>query len=153
MRIRKATLEDREALARMHRDSISTLCAGHYTPEQIASWTGCITTEAYDRALRDKVFLVAVDQGALLGLGMLDAQAGEVNALYVSPGAVGHGLGGELLKALEREAVGLDRLTLRSTLNAQGFYARHGYRALEPDEHQLPDGTRLACVLMAKALG
>jgi hypothetical protein len=36
--IEKATLADREAIFGLHVDSVTALCASHYTAAQISSW-------------------------------------------------------------------------------------------------------------------
>ena len=77
------------------------------------------------------------------GTGFLARQGGAVDALYLSPGARGQGLG----KALLDEAKGQGALTLwtfQANLGARRFYAREGFRDVAwtegaaNDEH-LPD--------------
>ena len=46
----------------------------------------------------------------------------------------------------------LTTLKLPSTLNAVAFYQRAGFEGQARTEHELPDGTRLACVKMQKLL-
>lgn len=153
---RIATEADLAAMASLHRASITTLCAGHYDHAQITAWTAMLTPEAYLPALRHKVCLVAHDgQGDLTGLGILDAKTAEVSAVYAHPAHAGQGVGAALLAALEGRAVerGIQALHVAATLNAQGFYLRHGYARLGPGSHTLADGTRLACVRMYKSLG
>jgi putative acetyltransferase len=154
MHIRKATHEDKAALAALHAASIRALCAGHYPASALDAWTALLAPAVYDDALAHKVFLVAEEGGALLGLGMLDAQAAAVSAVYVAPDAVGLGVGAALLAVLERAAAkgGLARLTASATLNARGFYARRGYEYVRDAVHALPDGTELPCVEMVKEL-
>jgi putative acetyltransferase len=153
-RIRPATPADCAAMAAVHRASIAELCAGAYPPEQIAAWTALLIPEVYLPALRSKLVLVAEAGAGPDGLGILDAAAGEIQALYVAPEAAGHGLGGLLLEALERAAwdAGARRVQLRSTLNARDFYARRGYAAAAPDAFELPGGVALACVDLRKDL-
>jgi hypothetical protein len=47
----------------------------------------------------------------------------------------------------------LTHLHLTSSLNAEGFYAAHGYEVRERGEHTLRTGYRLAAVKMHKILG
>ena len=154
MRIRKATHADKEAVAALHVASIRAICADHYAPDVLDAWTALLVPDFYDDALARKVFLVAEEGGALLGLGMLDAQESSLSAVYVAPAAVGFGVGSALLAALERAAVatGIARLSLFSTLNAQGFYAGRGYDPIRDAVYTLPGGAELLCVEMAKEL-
>jgi len=155
MRIRKAGVKDTAQLANMHIASIKALCNGHYSKEQIAAWTGALKPRGYEHALQSLAFLVAEDDGEILGFGMLDVAASEIRAIYVAPLASGRGVGSRLLaelEALAREAA-LTRLMVHSTLNATGFYERRGFLTLGPAAHNLPDGTALPCVKMRKELG
>ena len=36
--VTKAALDDRHAICRIHKASITIVCGGHYTPEEIAAW-------------------------------------------------------------------------------------------------------------------
>lgn len=152
--LRKATLEDTEDLARVHRESIRELCAAHYSADQIRTWTGVLKPEIYAPALEAKVFLVAESDQGILGLGMLDLETAEISAIYLAPRAAGQGLGRSILQELERtaSAQGLDRLTVHATLNAEGFYRSQGYKPVERTFHSLPNDTRLECVRMEKDL-
>jgi len=158
LRIRPASPEDRTAMTALHKASIGS-CLGPYTVEQVTAWTAAIRPEVYDGALRDKTVLVAEAQEPdgperLLGLGILDSHDGEINAVYVSPEAMGRGVGSQLLAAMEAKAAGrgVANLTVHATLNAVGFYERHGYRPRGDAAHELSDGTALPCVRMVKPL-
>ena len=154
MHIRNATANDREAISRVHRASIRALCASRYTGEQIDGWLAILQPTVYDQALREKVFLVAERDGRLLGFAMLDTDAAEVSAIYVSPDAIGSGIGSRLLAELEHRAAeaGLGVLTTHATLNAERFYARHGFGRVGEAVHAQPNGTRLPCVTMTRPL-
>lgn len=155
MRIRKANARDITQLAEMHTNSIKTLCGGHYSNEQIQAWTGVLKPSGYEHALRTLAFLVAEDDGEILGFGMLDRGASEIRAIYVSPQASGQGVGSRLLVELEKLAreAALTLLTVHSTLNARSFYEQQGFLTLGDAAHILPDGTALPCVKMRKDLG
>lgn len=153
MATRKATVQDLEGVAALHVRSMTRLCGGCYTEAQIAAWTGALGPAAYRSALAEKIFLVAHGaDGALQGMGLLDAHRCEISALYVDPDHTGRRVGSSLLAALERSAAeaGLAGLTVFATLNAVGFYARHGSVEQGAASHCLPGGVRLACVEMAK---
>lgn len=153
--IRKARPRDKDALATLHAASITVLCGDAYTREQVAAWTGALVPAVYDTAFRDKEFLVAEGpHQALLGLGMLDVEHGEVSAIYIHPDAAGQGVGSALLQALEKSARGfaIHETTVFSTLNAKGFYLRQGYEAQGEAFHRLPDGSQLECIRMHKRL-
>jgi len=94
MKIRKALDTDKENISRLHISSIKRLCSKHYTHEQLNAWTSVLTPSVYDQALKEKVFLVALDSKQdLTGLGILDIQNAEISAIYINPDAVGNGVG------------------------------------------------------------
>src|SRR5687767_13662100 len=64
MRIRRATLDDAEALCDLHIRSIRVLCAADYTPQQIEAWAGRKKPELYRQAMTDggETMFVAVDE-------------------------------------------------------------------------------------------
>ena len=153
MKIRKASNADAENIARLHVASIMNLCVNHYTRDQLNAWTSVLIPSIYDQALREKVFLVAYDsQQHLLGLGIFDIEHAEVSAIYIHPDAAGKGIGSKLLNELEKLArnSNIVTITIHSTLNAQGFYAAHGYLEQELTFHTLPNGSKLECVRMVK---
>lgn len=158
--IRRAEESDLAPIAALHRASILASCAGHYTPEQLAEWTGMQSIERY-RALRaTRAMFVACEASdggeanALLGFGVVSPADGWLNAVYVAPSANGQGVGRRLVAALESVALasGCEGLRLHSTPNAVGFYRRLGYLAIGPAVHALPSGSALPCTAMAKAL-
>ena len=73
---------------------------------------------------------------------------------YVTPEAARHGCGSALVREIERlgREVGLARLELASSLNAERFYASFGYRVRERSDVALRNGHRLPCVWMEKDL-
>jgi len=150
--IRKATPEDAPAIFALHEASIRAACAGHYTPDQIDAWTGGLGVERYREAMRRLEFLVADEVGRIAGFSVVDVAAGELHALYVAPGSAGRGLGRALLGAAERIAAawGLRTLRLKSTLNAEGFYARRGYVRLGEGVNRGPTGVELPCIDMLR---
>ena len=155
MRIRKALDADKENISRFHILSIRSLCSKHYTHEQLNAWTSILTPCVYDQALKEKVFLVAHDSKQdLMGLGILDIQNAEISAIYIHPDAVGNGVGSKLLYKLEEIArnSNVAKIAVHATLNAKGFYRKHGYLDHGLTFHPLSNGAKLECVRMFKDL-
>lgn len=73
--------------------------------------------------------LVAVTDGVIVGTAALDG--GSVRTVFVAPAAQSHGVGRRLMREVEALAAdgGIKALTLRSSITAEGFYRRLGYRA------------------------
>lgn len=155
MKIRKASDADKENISKLHISSIKRLCSKHYTDEQLNAWTSVLTPSVYDQALKEKLFLVAHDSNQeLKGLGILDIQNAEISAIYIHPDAVRNGIGTELLYELEKAARNSNvvKISVHSTLNARGFYLRHGYLEHGFTFYRLSNGEKLECVQMFKNL-
>jgi N-acetylglutamate synthase-like GNAT family acetyltransferase len=130
--IRTATPEDASAACGVLRRSILECCVqdhqnkseiletwlGNKTPQNVANWVSSPTNYT----------LVAERDGELVGVALL-TQAGKLSLCYVLPEAQHSGVGTALLQGAEAKARewGIGTLTLKSTIGAREFYARHGY--------------------------
>ncbi len=151
--IRRATTADREAVCRIQKSAILETCRRSYPEEDVAVWAGLLSPESY-YGIENRYFVVAERDGELEGFGQLNEQAGEVEAVYVAPQTAGRGTGQALLNHLEERAraCGLTELKLRSTLNAESFYARAGYEHLALTRYRMVPALMLVCVEMRKRL-
>lgn len=151
--IRRATLDDRQAIYEIQRSAILETCRRSYPEEDVTVWAGLLSPDSY-HAIHDRYFVVAERSGRIEGFGQLDEQEGEVEAIYVSPAAEGRGIGSAILRHLEERAraCGLKELKVRSTLNAESFYARHGYQHLALIRYRLVPSLMLNCVEMRKQI-
>lgn len=153
-RIRTAAVQDAEAIYEVHKRSISRLCSGFYSPLQVEEWVELRTPQHYEKSINDGCVLVAEGLGSVVGFAVFSTETGELDALYVHPDYVSHGIGTQLLTAVESKALdqGLSAITLNATLNSATFYERRGYSSLGPTTYELPSGTQLPCVRMRKPL-
>ncbi|MBA3241694.1 MAG: GNAT family N-acetyltransferase [Acidobacteria bacterium] len=154
--IRRATEEDLGEVVELHRRSVRGIRGAHYAPEVIEAWAVPRGPEHYVRAVREKEFFVAEDEGGhMVGFGVLNVESREVEAVYVSPEATRGGTGLKILRTLEGRARerGLDALHLNASLNGIPFYERAGFERREAGTHRLQSGVEMACVLMTKRLG
>ncbi len=154
MKIRLAMLADTKQMAIVHKASIEGLCAASYRAEDIAAWVSVISPEIYNSAIAEKVTLVAEENDQILGLGILNIIGREIDAVYIHPSVKGRGVGKAILAELERLALaeGAEAVTLRSTINALGFYEHYGYVQQSRTSHTLPNGAKLECIAMHKTL-
>ena len=152
--IRQAVAADAEAIYAVHMASIRTLGASHYSAAQLEAWCGERSAASYLAPIATKVVVVAERGNTISGFGQLDPDAQAIEAIYVSPSAARKGIGSAILRELEHEAMSLllPRLTLDASLNAQEFYAVHGYVSATRTEHELRPGVFLPCVKMNKVL-
>jgi len=152
--IRTAGGADLDAIWRVHRTAIEQTCASRYGPDVISAWVERLRPESYRGVVQRGIVVVAEDNGKAVGFGQLDVAAGEIQAVYVLPGAQGRGIGAALLAHLEvlARAQGLANVTLHATLNAEAFYGAHGWRTTGRDVRKITEQISLACVAMEKSL-
>jgi putative acetyltransferase len=137
--------------------AIRGLAVGHYPPEAIEGWVVPVTDETVRdlRLNRDNEIRVIADlDGEPVGIGALVLERSELRACYVSPHAARRGCGSALVREIERLARenGLTRLELAASINAEAFYAAHGYEVRERSDVVLGNGHRMAAVWMGKNL-
>lgn len=149
MDLRLCTQADLPAVLNLFRTSVHTLCRADYTPAQLSAWAPADTDEApWARRLQCQTFLLAEEDGDLMGLASLEGDY--LDLLYVHPRHARRGVGTVLCDALERQCTG-QRITVHASLTARPFFARRGYRTVEPHEVQRR-GKTLTNYLMEKEL-
>jgi GNAT superfamily N-acetyltransferase len=153
-RVRPAGESDVDGIWRVHNESIRVLCRNRYGAPEIAAWIAFRPPAAYRAALASRSLFVAERQDEIVGFGQFDPARGEIEACYVSPDAVGLGVGSDLVARMEEQAraAGHAIVRLNATLNAETFYARLGYRRLGLATHRVDGGVELECIRMEKTL-
>ena len=139
----------------IHERAIRGHAVSHYSQGDIEGWVVPPTDENLRRLTRNadrEIRFVAELDGVPVGIGALVLEKSELRAVYVAPEGARRGCGSALVREIERTARDnrVTRLTLHASLNAEQFYARLGYDALERTEVVLPNDHRMAVVRMAK---
>lgn len=136
MQIRRATIEDEQALAGIRLRSILALAAPTMSQQEAGRWANGIAEDRVLRALREHEVWVAVEGTAI---GWVEIDGDRVAALYVSPQVARRGVGTLLLQRAETTIrhAGHSVARLDASRNALGFYERRGYHRTGPDG---PDG-------------
>ncbi len=134
--IRRATAADASSISDVVTRSLQALDTPDYPPAAIERLVQRFTPAAIDDLLQQRWMLVATRDGHVVGTASLDA--GFVRTVFILPDCQGLGVGRQLLEALHAQAVatGLERLHVRSSTTAVGFYERMGYRRHE----EAPEG-------------
>jgi len=141
---RRAAPEDIDRFKTVVVQSVLELCRGHYTQAELKSLLAQYPgRELYEKWIRERVLVVAEDEGAIVGL-----------AVHVLPSHVKRHVGKRLVELIEDIArnQGAERITLGSSLNAVGFYAKCGYVKKEGSTFMCNDGVELGIVNFEKAL-
>jgi len=151
---RPASPADLPALWALRTRAVHASCAAHYPPDVIATWCMAGPPASMPVLVRLGGGVVAEDAGRAVGYAVLDAETGEVDALFVEPAWQGRGIAAGLMAAVDamaREA-GLERLYLSASLNAVSFYQRAGFRAVRDRMVAHRSGITIRAVVMEKRL-
>lgn len=129
--LRPARQGDGHAVFEVTRLSVRALAKHHYSAGQIDGWMGDRTPDYYEALIAKGSMIVAEQHGEIVGF--VDAEPGEVTRLFLLEGASGSGLGKRLLEIGAENARAGHRgpIKVESTVNAEGFYQRHGFRTVE----------------------
>ena len=173
--IRKAVLDDREAITRLIAESARLLSREHYADAQIeAAITSVFGVDS--SLIEDGTYFVAEQTGLLIGCGgwskrktlfggdqfssrdtgPIDpaTEPAKIRAFFVHPEHARKGVARAILSRCETEARahGFGALELLSTLPGIKFYEANGYSATGDFDLELAGGVKLEFVPMRKQL-
>ncbi|WP_372872756.1 GNAT family N-acetyltransferase [Shewanella sp.] len=160
MEIVKAYAEDAQAIWDLRNKAILAGCKGYYDELSLARWTEGELTESFT-AVVARDFYVMKDGAGVAGCIMLDVShpalrkgEAQLEAVFVAPDMMGHGIGKRLVAFIEALALkeGINRLRLESTLNAVPFYRACGFGEEQSSLYHSPRGFSLECCRMYKNL-
>ena len=127
--IRPYASGDCEAMAQLFYETVHTVNARDYAPEQLDAWaTGEVDLRAWDGSFRAHHTLVAEAEGQIVGFADMD-KAGYLDRLYVHRDFQGQGIATALCEALERACPSL-RYTTHASITALPFFTARGYRVV-----------------------
>ena len=100
------------------------------------------------------IAVIAYDDELPIGFGIFDLKQQRIGAIYVKAAYNNRHVGVSLLNYLEKMAIqnGCEKLHLDSSLNARGFYEKHGYLSISEGFFSLPSGIQMKSVSMSKML-
>lgn len=129
--LRPAKKGDGEAVFSVTHQSVQALAKESYSAEQIAGWMGDRDPQYYEELIVGGRMVVAEYNDEIVGF--VDAEPGEVTRLFLLADVAGSGLGKRLLEiGIENARAGhIGPIKVESTVNAAGFYGRHGFRIVE----------------------
>lgn len=149
--IRPALETDYPVMDQVQTASVRELCVGVYTPELIEEWVGKPRPERYARG-REKgaSYYVLMSGDKMYGYCGIGLKRLMIEAVFVHPDMAGKGIGGHLLRHLFSVATqaGINKLLVESSLNAVGFYSKHGFVEYGRSKMALTTGKKIDGVLM-----
>jgi putative acetyltransferase len=125
--------EDTPVLAAIFVAAIEELTGEDYNETQQQAWASAADDEEqFGKRLAGELTLVATLQNSPVGFASLKG-ADHIDMLYVHPSAAGQGVASMLCDALEKlaGARGAKSLTVDASDNAQVFFAKRGYIAMQ----------------------
>ena len=173
MPIRLATERDIPALRALISNSATHLGIGFYSPDQISgALMGAFGVDS--QLIRDETYYVYDSKGTIAAAGgwsfrmakfggdamgnpiseRLDPESepARIRAFFTHPDYARQGLASQLLNRCESDAMaaGYTRFQLTATLPGVPFYLSHGYRKLDLQTYELPNGGKIQFVAMLK---
>lgn len=129
MELRLYREEDAAVLAQLFYDTVHTINALDYTPQQLDAWAPVQRDlAAWHHSLASHVTLVALIDETIVGFGDMDAQ-GYLDRLYVHKAFQRRGIATAIVDELER-AVSVPTYTVQASVTAMPFFARRGYQVV-----------------------
>ena len=173
--VRKATLDDRDAITQLIAESARQLSRNEYSDQQIEAAIASIFGVDTD-LIHDGTYFVTIKDGMLIGCGgwsrrkklyggdafsaqdagYLDPEqdAARIRSFFVHPQHARKGVARAMLTVCEREALdhGFHALELMATLPGIKFYEASGFERKGFFDLELPDGVKIDFVPMRKEL-
>lgn len=150
MTIREYHSSDLREIVELFYDTVHTVNAGDYTPEQLNAWAdGQVDLAKWDRSFSEHAAFVAEEDGRIVGFGDIDP-SGYLDRLYVHKDYQRRGVATALCGALE-EAVNAERIVTHASITARPFFEKRGYQVAW-EQQELRHGTALTNYRMEKWL-
>lgn len=158
--LRPAHESDAETIVRIQFEAFHAAASAFYPSDVMRCWApepSAVRARELTRMLDagGALWVVAELEGSVVAFGSLAVQARELQGVYVAPSVARCGLGSRILEELERSARarGIASLELVTPLNAEKFFARHGYHVIGRHIERFRTlERRMACLKMQKAL-
>jgi predicted N-acetyltransferase YhbS len=128
--IRPASDGDADTISRVIVSALRETNARDYAPEIIARLEKNFSAAALRESMTKQKMFVAVSGPQIVGTASLDGRM--VRSFFVAPNAQGMGIGSRLLAEVESaaRAAGITMLVLQSSVTAERFYAKRGFKAV-----------------------
>ncbi len=148
MQLREYRTADCERLAELFYQTVHSVNAGDYTPEQLDAWaTGTVDLREWDCSFLKHKTVVAEDNGMIVGFGDMDP-SGYLDRLYVHEDYQGRGAASAICDELERSVSG-KLITTHASITAKPFFQRRRYRVVK-EQKVIRRGIALTNYVMEK---
>lgn len=132
MLIRPYQPADCRELANLFYNTVHTVNAQDYTPQQLAAWaTGQVNLAEWNQSLLEHFSLVALDGDIITGFGDI-AKCGYLDRLFVHQDYQRQGIASALCDRLEQSASG--EILTHASITARPFFAQRGYQVIQTQQ-------------------
>jgi GNAT superfamily N-acetyltransferase len=130
-----ATTDDAAAISALILRALREVNIRDYGPVLIADQSKNWKIDGVAAKMQNRITYVAIDDNSIVGTAGFDGQ--QARTVFVRPDRHNLGVGSHLMRAVEALAIerGLRQLALLSSITAQGFYQRLGYRPVRDVYH------------------
>ena len=155
IKLRKFESTDAQECAHLFYETIHSINARDYLPEQLEAWAPPVTSEivgTFNRFLSKNISFVALIDEMIVGFSDL-RDDGYYNCLFVHNNFQGQGIASQLYRKIEGAARDLDlsKLTTEASITAKPFFENKGYSVVKEQE-KLHNGVFLRNYVMEKYL-
>lgn len=152
MKIRKATKEDARKISILRRKTLRKINSKSYPKKIVDILIQKNSGKDIKEKMQKRKMFCAIENEKIIGT--IDLEGNKIGGLYVHPDFTGRGIGKKLLEYIENytRKEGIKKLMLYSTLNAENFYKKYGYK-LKKDEIGWKDVCPVRVPVMEKVLG
>ena len=148
--IRTYQPSDCPRLAALFYDTVHTVNARDYSPEQLDAWAaGTVDLDAWNWSFLEHHTLVAQSDGIIVGFGDM-AENGYLDRLYVHKDFQRQGIASALCDALEGSVSGAV-ITTQASITARPFFEKRGY-LVRKEQRVERNGVFLTNYVMEKRL-
>jgi len=124
------TPADLEQVVELFTQAVHIVGSSYYSPEELEAWAPSHPDmETWLHFFDEKYTVVMNDVNGITGFGCLSADGGTIDMLYTHYARQSEGIGSEILKTLEKEAVRRDKeeIALTTSATAWSFYQKRSY--------------------------
>lgn len=151
--IKRATIEDLEAILSLYYDTVKLINSKHYTSEQIEAW---LDDESRPKRFSDKIenqlfYVCKNENDELLGFSSI-TEEGYLDLLYASNKLQRKGVGTLLLEQMLIAAKirNLEKIEADVSITAVPFFKSHGFEIVQ-EQHAERNGVKLTNYRMIKS--
>ena len=131
----------------MFKETVHTVNAKDYSPEEIKAWTFSKTDfSEWEQSLSEHYSFVAVENGVIVGFGDISPE-GYLDRLFVHKNFQNRGIGTALCNQLEKQVNG--SIVTHASITAKNFFKKRGYQTIK-EQKVMRNGVYLRNYVMQK---